>query len=197
MSAITRLLWQQPLPSNGALDIQQLWASGGRTREPILTKFVYNSKLGPQSRDQILKFLKFKMADGRHVGKYSKCHNSPTNGPTGTQLGCGRIPSCSRHWKCYRPNSYYHGTDWDESWVVASKQHLCCKTVSLVLVVTANRIVNILVLWGVEIKNINNFDETWMTAVVQKMKFGGKQQILIQKTLEVLSLLRPIVRWHI
>jgi len=26
------------------------------------------------------------MADGRHVWKYSKCHNSPTNGPTETQL---------------------------------------------------------------------------------------------------------------
>jgi len=35
---------------------------------------VYKSKLEPQwrSRDQILKFLKFKMADGRHVRKYSK-----------------------------------------------------------------------------------------------------------------------------
>jgi len=29
------------------------------------------------------------------------------------------------------------------SWVVVSKQHICCKTVSLVLVVTANRTVNI------------------------------------------------------
>jgi len=50
---------------------------------------VRNSKLGPQwqSHDQILKFLKLKMADGRHVVKYSKCHNSPTNGPTVTQLG--------------------------------------------------------------------------------------------------------------
>jgi len=50
---------------------------------------VCNSKLGPQwqSHDQILKFLKFDMEDGRHVGKYWKCHNSPTNGPTGTQLG--------------------------------------------------------------------------------------------------------------
>ena len=50
---------------------------------------VYSSKLGPEwrSHDQILKFLKFKMANSRHVGKYSKCHNSPTNGPTGTQLG--------------------------------------------------------------------------------------------------------------
>jgi len=27
------------------------------------------------------------MSDGRHVGKYSKCHNSPTNAPTGTQIG--------------------------------------------------------------------------------------------------------------
>ena len=26
-------------PSNGALNILQLWASGGRTREPILIKF--------------------------------------------------------------------------------------------------------------------------------------------------------------
>ena len=30
---------KRPLPSNGALNIQQLWASGGRTREPILMKF--------------------------------------------------------------------------------------------------------------------------------------------------------------
>jgi len=31
------------------------------------------------------------------------------------------------------------------------------------LVVTANRTVNVLVLWGVQIKNIHNFHETWMT----------------------------------
>ena len=39
------------------------------------------------------------MADGRHVGKYSKCHNSPTNGPTVTQIGWSHdhIPSCPRH----------------------------------------------------------------------------------------------------
>ena len=36
---ILRLPWQRPLPSNGALAIQQLWASGGRTREPIFIKF--------------------------------------------------------------------------------------------------------------------------------------------------------------
>ena len=39
MSAIMRLPWRRPLPSNGTLYIQQLWASGGRTREPILMKF--------------------------------------------------------------------------------------------------------------------------------------------------------------
>jgi len=50
---------------------------------------VHNSKLGPQwqSHDQILIFFKFKMADGRHVVKYSKYHNSLTNGPIGTKLG--------------------------------------------------------------------------------------------------------------
>ena len=44
MSAIMRLPWQQPLQRrngrcNGALNILQLWASGGRTREPTLMKF--------------------------------------------------------------------------------------------------------------------------------------------------------------
>jgi len=71
----------------------------------------------------------------------------------------GRIPSCSQYFKCY--NSSYNETDCDDSWVVAFKQHICCKTVSLVLVVTANHTVNVLVLGGVEIKNIHNFDETW------------------------------------
>ena len=39
MSAMMRLSWQRPLPSNGTLYIQQLWTSEGRTREPILMKF--------------------------------------------------------------------------------------------------------------------------------------------------------------
>ena len=57
MSTMMRLPWRRPSPSNGALyilqffshvssnghepltAIQQLWASGGRTREPILMKF--------------------------------------------------------------------------------------------------------------------------------------------------------------
>jgi len=53
----------------------------------------------------------------------------------------------------------------------------------LVLVVTANRTVNVLVLWGVEIKNKHNFDETWTTLCHcgTEIKSGRKQQILIQK----------------
>jgi len=31
-----------------------------------------------------------------------------------------RIPSCSQYWKCY--NCSYDGSDWDDSWVVVSKQ---------------------------------------------------------------------------
>jgi len=38
MSAMMRLPWQWPLPSNGALNIQQLWASGGRRVARLLTR---------------------------------------------------------------------------------------------------------------------------------------------------------------
>jgi len=60
---------------------------------------VHNSMLRPQwqLRDQILKFLKFKMAHGRHVGKYWKYHNSPSNGPLGTKPGWSHpitFPTC-------------------------------------------------------------------------------------------------------
>jgi len=79
------------------------FSSYGRLEAERVNQFcwnlVHNSKLKPQWRpcDQILKFLKFKMADGRHVGKYLKCHNSPTNGPTGTKLGRSHpitFPTC-------------------------------------------------------------------------------------------------------
>jgi len=99
MSAMLRLPWQRPLTNNGALNILQLWASGGRTREQILMKFGTQQQVRTTMTvtDQILKFLKFKMADSRHVRKYSKYHNSPTNGPTVTQLGCSHpimFPTC-------------------------------------------------------------------------------------------------------
>ena len=74
-------------PTNGPTET--LWASGGWTREPILIKF--DTQQHVRTRMTVtwlnIKILKFKMADGRHVGKYSKYHNSPTNGPTGTQIG--------------------------------------------------------------------------------------------------------------
>jgi len=79
------------------------FCSYGRLEAERVNKFrwnlVHNSTLGPQwqSHDQILKFLKFKMADGRHVGKYSKYHNSPTSGPIGTKLGWSHpitFPTC-------------------------------------------------------------------------------------------------------
>ena len=46
MSAMLRLSWQRPLPRNGALYIQQLWASAGRTREPNLMKFGTEQQIG-------------------------------------------------------------------------------------------------------------------------------------------------------
>jgi len=49
--------------------------------------------------------------------------------------------------KCYK--SSYDGTNWDDSWVQATY-------------LLQNRTVNVLVLWGAEIRNIHNFDETWM-----------------------------------
>jgi len=49
---------------------------------------LYNSKFATQwhSRDQILKLLKFKMADGRNIGKFWKWYNSPTNLQIWTKL---------------------------------------------------------------------------------------------------------------
>ena len=66
------------------------------------------------------------MADGHHVGKYWKRHNSPTNGPSVSQLGWSHPIMFPILDMLY--NSSYDGTDWDDSWVVASKQRLCCKT---------------------------------------------------------------------
>jgi len=55
------------------------------------------------------------MADGRHVGKYSKCHNSPTNWQTGTQIGWSHpimSPTCPL-WCGYHGNlATAHWTFW-------------------------------------------------------------------------------------
>jgi len=87
------------------------FSSYGRLEAERVNQFwwnlVHNSKLGPQwqSRDQILKFLKFETADGRHVWKYYKCHNSLTNGPTETHLGWSHpimSPTCPPRFGCQR-----------------------------------------------------------------------------------------------
>ena len=96
------------------------------------------------------------MADGCRVEIYWKCHISPPNGQIGTKLG------------------WSHPTNTSTA-----------KTFSLVLVVTANRTVNVLVLWGVEIKKIHNFDETWMTVclcVTKKIKSDRKTANITAKT---------------
>ena len=121
-----RLPWQQSLPSNGELNILQLQASGGRTCEPILMKFGIQQQIRTIVTvcDQTLK------VGGRSL--LESIRNAITRlqmDRLGRNLG-GRIPSCSQYWKYY--NSSYDGTDWDDSWLVTSKQHLCCKTVSLV-----------------------------------------------------------------
>jgi len=46
MSAMMRLPWQRLLPTNGALNILQLWASGGRTREPVSVIFGTQQHVG-------------------------------------------------------------------------------------------------------------------------------------------------------
>jgi len=70
------------------------------------SNLVHNSMLRPQwqSRDQILNFSTFKMADGRHVRKYWKHRNSPSNGPIGKKLGWSHpttIPTCPPKWGCH------------------------------------------------------------------------------------------------
>jgi len=145
------------------------FSSYGRLKAERVNQFwwnlVYNSKFGQQwqSRDQILNIQN----GGRSL--LENIRNATTRLPMdrlGRNLGC-RIPSCSQYWKCY--NSSYDGTDWD---CYGSKQHIYCKTVSLVLVFTANRTVNVLVFWGCrDQKHLQfwwNLDDS--ATVVQKNK---------------------------
>ena len=117
MSAMMRLPWRRPLPSNGALNILLLWASRGRTREPILMKFGKQTQIRTAMtvKWSNIIFFKFKMADGRHVGKYSKCHNSPINGPTETQLGWSHhfmSPTCPARFGCHGNGRCLATTHW-------------------------------------------------------------------------------------
>jgi len=75
------------------------FSSYGRLEAERVNQFswnlVHNSKVY-RNDSHVIK-LKFKMADGRHVEKYSKCYNSPNDGPNGTQLGWSHFivfPTC-------------------------------------------------------------------------------------------------------
>ena len=98
MSAMMRLPWQRPLPSNDALYIQQLWASGDRRVNQFWWNLVNKHKLGPQwqSRDQILIFFNSKW---RTAAMLENIHNVITRlsmDPLRPNLG-GHITSCPRH----------------------------------------------------------------------------------------------------
>jgi len=90
MSAIMRLLWQWSLPCNGPLDIQQLWASEGRTREPILMKF------GIQQQ------IRTTMITWSNIKIFKIQNGTDTMGPIRTTLGWSLLSRSSAakpfHW---------------------------------------------------------------------------------------------------
>jgi len=63
------------------------------------------------------------MADGRHVGKYWKYHNSPSNGPIGTKPGWSHPITC-RH---VRHNAVEMATD---HWIFSSYGRLKAERVN-------------------------------------------------------------------
>ena len=161
----TKLGWSHPITfptcppkwgchGNGRCLATALWtfSSYGRLEAERVNQFwwnlVYNSKFGQQwqSCDQI---LKVKIQNGGR-----SLLESIRNAITRLQMNRlwrnlgGGIPSCSQYWKCY--NSSYDGTDWDDSWVARPSNTSAAKPFPWYLVVTVNRTVNVLVLWGVQ-----------------------------------------------
>ena len=93
--AMMRLPWQWPLRSNGAFNIQQLWASGGRTREPILIKFGTQHKITTSMTVTWSNIKIFKILDGGRppcwkileIFEILEKKTRLPNGPVGTKLG--------------------------------------------------------------------------------------------------------------
>ena len=132
---------------------------------------VCNSKLGPQwqSWDQILKFLKFKMADCRHVGKYSNCHISPKNGPTGTQLRwshpimpptCPPWCGCHGNWRCL---ATAHCT-FSSYGCLEAERRRTCEPILLKFGIQQQIRTTVTVMWS----NIKSYISKWRTVVVGK-----------------------------
>jgi len=101
-----KLGWKHPIVATA----HWTFSSYGRLEAERVNQFwqnlVHNSKLGPQWQAirSNIKFLKLKMADRCHVGKYWKCHNSPPNGPNGTKLGRSHaitFPTCPSWCGCH------------------------------------------------------------------------------------------------
>jgi len=102
MSAMMRLPWRRPLPSNCALNIMQLWASGSRTRKPILVKFGIQQQVRTAMTVMRSNIKIFKIQNGGR-----SLLETIRNAITRLQMDRlernfgGRIPSCSQYWKCY------------------------------------------------------------------------------------------------
>ena len=96
------------------------------------------------------------MVASHHVPNIGNAITLLTIGPIGTTLGRSRPSNTS----AAKPFYWY-------------------------LVVTANRTVNVLVLWGAQIKNIHNFHETWMTVPLwyKKYRSGRKTANINTKNL--------------
>jgi len=77
--------------------VMGLWRPNERVNQ-FRWNSVQSSMLVPQwqSRDQILKFFKFKRAGGHHVGNIGNTLTRLATDLFGWNLA-GRIPSCSRH----------------------------------------------------------------------------------------------------
>jgi len=99
ISAMMRLPWQRPLPSNNALYIQQLWASRDRTHEPILMKFGTQQQVRTSMTVMRSNINIFKIQNGRRPPCWKYIRNAITRLPIdrlGRNLG-GHSPSCPRH----------------------------------------------------------------------------------------------------
>ena len=98
MSAMMRLPWQRPLPRNGALNILESWASGGRTREPILMKFGTRQQVRTAMTVMRSNIKIFKTQNGGRPPCWKYVRNAITRlmDRLERNLG-GHIPSCLRH----------------------------------------------------------------------------------------------------
>jgi len=106
MSPMMRLPWQRPLPTNGALNILQLWASGGRMLEPISMKFGTQQHVRAAMTVTLpnIKILKIPSGGRPPCWKILAYYNSLSNGPIGTNLGWSHpitFPTCPPKLGCH------------------------------------------------------------------------------------------------